>query len=95
MGYAILNRLLGLVNKTLKMSFFQDNFHFHNLSRVLDQWRLKKRTSLKEDSNWIEILKPRYKTKYNTLGVVIGNIVQWGAPHYSKVQFTRRQNISV
>ena len=60
MGYAILKRLIGLVNKTLKMSFFQDNFHFHNLSWVLDQWRPKKRTSLKEDRNWIDILKPRY-----------------------------------
>ena len=58
MGYAILNRLIGLVNKTLKMSFFQENFHFHNLSWVLDQWRPKKRTSLKEDSNWNDILKP-------------------------------------
>ena len=38
MGYVIRNRLIGLVNKTLKMSFFQENFHFHNLSLVLDQW---------------------------------------------------------
>ena len=57
MGYAILNRLIGLVNKTIKMSFFQENFHFHKLSWVLTP---KKRTSLKEDSNWIDILKPRY-----------------------------------
>ena len=59
MGYAILNRLIGLVIKALKMGFFQENFYFHNLSLVLDQWRPKKRTSLKEDSNWIDILKPR------------------------------------
>ena len=59
MGYVILNRLISLINKTLKMSFFlQENIHFHNLSWVLDQWRPKKRTSLKEDSNWIDILKP-------------------------------------
>ena len=30
MGYAILKRLIGLVNKTLNMSIFQENFHFHN-----------------------------------------------------------------
>ena len=63
MGYAILNRLIGLVNKTLKMSFFQENFYFNNISWVLDQWRPKKRTSLKEDSTWIDILKSHYKKK--------------------------------
>ena len=60
MGYAILNRLIGLVNKTLKMSFFQENFHFQNAIWVLDQWRPKKWTLLKEDSNWIDILKACY-----------------------------------
>ena len=62
MGHAILNRLIGLVTKTLNMSFFQENFHFHYLSWVLDQWSPKKRTSLKEDSNWIDILEPRSMT---------------------------------
>ena len=65
MGHAILNRLIdrliGLVNKTLNMSFFQENFYFHNFSWVLDQWRPKNRTSLKEDSNWLDILKPCFK----------------------------------
>ena len=52
MGYAILNRPIALVNKTLNMSFFQANFHFHNLGWVFDQWRPKKWTSMKEDSSW-------------------------------------------
>ena len=55
MGYAIVNRLIGLVNKTLKMSF---------LSWVLDQWRQKKRTSLKEDSDWLDILQPRFREEF-------------------------------
>ena len=40
---AILNRLRGLVNKTLKMSFFLSSifFNFYNFSWVLDQWRPK------------------------------------------------------
>ena len=56
MGHAILNRLIGLVNKTLKMSFFS----FSQFKLGLDQWRPKKRTSLKEDSDWLNILQPRY-----------------------------------
>ena len=59
MGHAIPNTLRGLVDKTLKMSFFKGNFHFLNLSWVLNQGRPKKRTSLKEDSNRLDILKPR------------------------------------
>ena len=31
MGYAIVNRLIGLVNKTLKMSFFQTKLSFSQL----------------------------------------------------------------
>ena len=31
MGYAILNRLIGLVNKTLKMSFFSRQLSFSQL----------------------------------------------------------------
>ena len=31
MGYAILNRLIGLVNKTLKMSFFSRKLSFSQL----------------------------------------------------------------
>ena len=68
MGHAIFNRPIGLLNETLIMSFFQENFHFDNSSWFLDQWRPKKRTSLKEDSNWLDILKPRcmYRVSQNT-----------------------------
>ena len=31
-----------MVNKTLKMKFFSENFNCHNLSWVLEQWRPKK-----------------------------------------------------
>ena len=31
MGYAILNRLIGLINKTLKMSFFSRKLSFSQL----------------------------------------------------------------
>ena len=64
MGHAILNRLIGLVNKTLKVIFFSRKLSFHSLSWVLDQWRPKKRTSLKEDSNWLDILQPCYNNSH-------------------------------
>ena len=46
--------------QALKMNFFQENFYFQGFNWVLDQWLPKKRISLKEDSNWLDILKPRF-----------------------------------
>ena len=60
MVYAILNRLIALVNKTLKMSFFSRKLSFSQLKLGFGSMSPKKRTSLKEDSNWIDILKPCY-----------------------------------
>ena len=60
MGHAIPNRPIGFVNKTLKISFFLEHFHFYNLIWVLDQWRPEKWILLKEHNNcyWLDILKP-------------------------------------
>ena len=79
---------IGLVNKTLKMSFFQDNFHFHNLSWVLDN-DAKKRASLKEDFNWIYILKPRYQDRYCFFYPLLDSETSWTAT----CLFTRQDRV--
>ena len=60
MGHAILNRLIGLVNKTLKMSFFSRKLSFSQFKLGFGSMTPKKRTLLKEDINWLDILETCY-----------------------------------
>ena len=60
MGYAILNKPIGLVNKTHKMSSFSRTLSFSQLKLGFGSMTPNNGTSLKEDSNRIDILKPGF-----------------------------------
>ena len=60
MCHAILNRLTGSVNKTLKISFFSRRLSFSLIKLDFGSMTPDKGTTLKGDSNLLNILKPCY-----------------------------------